>query len=136
MFLGLGDPLLVGGTRLPFAPEIGEYVAEARVSVSLVVGVDGYVALQNRCLIFVTSGLLVLVCQGHQPRRIVGVVGQHPLEIIYPIFHGNPPVGQRNRQYISTSTSQHFSMSALFRSGWGSLCPAVDQAPHRFPRSC
>src|SRR5918998_2424841 len=103
VFLGLGDPLLVGGARFVFAPEIREYAAEARVSVTLVVGVDGQVALQDRRLVFVTSGLLVFVCQGQQPRRVVGVVGQHPLEIIYPVVHQNPPWGHLGRQYISIS---------------------------------
>ena len=54
---------------------------------------------QNRRLVFVASGLLVLVGQGKQPRRVVGVVGEHPLEIVYPVFHGDPPVSRRPRQY-------------------------------------
>src|SRR5215218_5005510 len=95
VLLGLGDPLLVGGPRLVFAPEIREHVAEARVSVPLVVGVDGQVALQDRRLVLVTSGLLVFIGQGQQPRRIVGIIRQHPLEIIYPVVHTSPPVVAR-----------------------------------------
>src|SRR5215210_8884668 len=47
VLLGLGDPLLVGGPRLVFAPEIGEYAAEACISVTFVVAVDSDIALQN-----------------------------------------------------------------------------------------
>src|SRR5215211_7199284 len=118
VLLGLGDPLLVGGPRLVFAPEIGEYAAEACISVTFVVAVDSDIAPQNSRLIFATSGLLVLVRQGQQPRRVVGVVGQHPLEIIYPVVHKNPPVDRCMCQYISTSAGQHFSTSAC----WGAAC--------------
>src|SRR5215210_366040 len=52
VLLGLGDPLLVGGARFVFAPEIREHVPKARVSVTFVVSVDGQVALQDRRLVF------------------------------------------------------------------------------------
>src|SRR5918994_1217553 len=92
VLLGLGDPLLVGGARLVIAPELREHVPKARVSVPLVVGVDGQVAFQDRRLVLTAPGLLVFIGQGQQPRRIIGIICQHPLEIIYPVCHENPPV--------------------------------------------
>src|SRR5919112_2919953 len=93
VLLGLGDPLLVGGARLVFSSEVPEHLPKACVSVPLVVGVDGQVALQDRRLVLVAAGLLVLVRQRQQPRRIVRIIRQHPLEIIYPVVHESPPVG-------------------------------------------
>src|SRR5215211_6434407 len=103
VLLGLGDPLLVGGARLVFATEIGEHVSEARISVPR--------------LVFVTSGLLVFVGQGQQTRRVVRVVGQHPLEVIDPVFHEIPPFRSQMRVYKhfgtpSSTACQPASISA------------------------
>src|SRR5918911_3879931 len=80
VLLRLVDARLVDGTRLVFSSQVGEHVAEARVRVPLVVGLDLQVALQDRGLVLLAPRLPVLVGQGQEPRRVVGVIGQHSLE--------------------------------------------------------
>src|SRR5215212_6561944 len=54
----------------------------------IVVGRD--VALQDGRLVLVASGLAVLVGQGEEACRVVRFLGQHPLEVTYPVFHQVP----------------------------------------------
>src|SRR3954454_3880105 len=92
VLLRLGDARLVGGTRLVFSSQVGEHVAEARVGVPLVVGLDGQVVLQDRGLVLLASRFPVLVRQGQKPRRVVRVVGEHPLEVVDSVLHENLPL--------------------------------------------
>src|SRR3712207_2580034 len=71
VILCLPDAGRVGSPRLLLAPEVGEHVAQARIGVTLVVFMGGHVALESRCLIFVTLSLLVFVRQGEQAGRVV-----------------------------------------------------------------
>ncbi len=84
----LPDAPLVDRTRLVPAPEMREYVAQARISVALVVLVRNQVALENRRLVLVAPGLLVLlVRQGHEAGRVVRVVRELPFEVLDPVLH-------------------------------------------------
>ena len=83
----LPDAPLVDRTRLVPAPEMREYVAQARISVALVVLVRNQLALENRRLVLVAPGLLVLVRQGHEAGRVVRVVRELPFEVLDPVLH-------------------------------------------------
>jgi hypothetical protein len=66
---------------------MGEYVAQARISVALVVLVRNQVALEDRRLVFVPAGLLVLVRQTKKAGRVVRVVRELPFEVPDPVLH-------------------------------------------------
>ena len=59
------------------------------LSLSTLTLVGRHVALEDRRLVFVTPGLIVLVRQGQGPRRVGLVVRQHQLEVLYPVLHGS-----------------------------------------------
>src|SRR5215212_3488537 len=86
--LGLADTPLISGAGLVLTPDPLESIAQTQVRVAFVVASHGGdVAFEDRRLIFVALDLVVLVRQRQETGRIVRVVCQHPLEVLYPVLH-------------------------------------------------
>src|SRR5215210_4152494 len=86
--LGLVDTPLISDAGLVLTPDPLEGIAQTQVRVALVVASHGGdVAFEDRRLIFVALELVVLVRKRQETSRVVRVVRQHPLEILYPVLH-------------------------------------------------
>src|SRR5215212_7135424 len=85
--LGLVDTPLISDAGLVLTPDPLEGIAQTQVRVALVASHGGDVAFEDRRLIFVAFDLVVLVRKRQETSRVVRVVRQHPLEILYPVLH-------------------------------------------------